>query len=67
MSKWKKLLLTFVVIAVMELPSYAQTNRATLEGTVTDPSGATISGARVKISAIDTGLTQERTTNSNGQ
>jgi hypothetical protein len=67
MSKWKKLLLTFVVIAVMELPSYAQTNRATLEGTVTDPSGATISGVRVKISAVDTGLTQERTTNSNGQ
>jgi hypothetical protein len=67
MSKWKKLLLTFVVIAVMKLPSYAQTNRAILEGTVTDPSGATISGARVKISAVDTGLTQERTTNSNGQ
>src|SRR5260370_41940554 len=47
--------------------AYAQTNRATLEGTVTDPSGATISGARVKISAAETGITQERTTNFNGQ
>ncbi len=47
--------------------AHAQTDRATLEGTVTDPSGATISGARVKILAAETGITQERTTNPNGQ
>ena len=44
----------------------AQVDRATLEGTVTDPSGAAIAGANVKISAVETGLTQERTTNANG-
>ena len=44
----------------------AQTDRATLEGTVSDPSGATISGAVLKILAVETGLAEERTTNSNG-
>ena len=47
-------------------PSFAQTDRATLEGTVTDPSGGTISGANVTVTAVDTGITQERKTNSNG-
>jgi hypothetical protein len=47
--------------------AHAQTNRAALEGTVMDPSGATISGARVKILAVETALTQERTANPNGQ
>ena len=46
--------------------SFAQTERATLEGTVTDPSGATISGANVEVTAVDTGLSQGRKTNSNG-
>jgi hypothetical protein len=67
MPNWKKLFLTFVVIGAMELPSYAQTNRATLEGTIMDSSGATISGAAVKILAVETGIAQERTTNSSGQ
>jgi protocatechuate 3,4-dioxygenase beta subunit len=67
MSKWKNPFMTLVVIVAMALPLFAQTDRATLEGTVTDPSGATISGARVKISAVETGITQERISNSNGQ
>jgi hypothetical protein len=67
MSNWKRLLLAQAVLLAVVLPSFGQTNRAALEGTVMDPSGATISGARVKILAVDTGLTQERTTNPNGQ
>src|SRR5580704_16054172 len=45
---------------------FAQTDRATLEGTVTDPSGGSISGANVAVTAVDTGISQERKTNSNG-
>jgi hypothetical protein len=67
MSGWKRLSLALAVTSAIALPSFAQTNRATLEGTVMDPSGSTISGASVKILAVDTGLTQERTTNPNGQ
>ena len=44
----------------------AQVDRAVLEGTVSDPTAATISGATVQILAVDTGITQEQHTNSNG-
>jgi hypothetical protein len=67
MSKWKKLLVALAIMIAIAMPSFAQTDRATLEGTVMDSSGATISGARVKISAVETGLTQERTANPSGQ
>jgi hypothetical protein len=50
----------------LALAAFAQVDRATLEGTVIDPSGAPVPGALVKISAVETGLTQERTTNANG-
>src|SRR5215472_183397 len=46
--------------------AFAQVDRATLEGTVTDQSGGAVAGATVKITAVKTGLTEERTTNGNG-
>jgi hypothetical protein len=66
MSHWKRFLLICSAFLAIALLCRAQTDRATLEGTATDPSGAIISGARVKILAVETGLTEERTTNSNG-
>ena len=42
-------------------PIAAQTDRASLEGTVTDPAGATVSGAKVKVTAVATAQSQERT------
>ena len=47
-------------------PLYAQIDRAVLEGTVTDPSGRVIAGASVRVLAVDTGLTQDQTTNASG-
>src|SRR5262245_35665227 len=44
----------------------AQIDRAVLEGTVNDPSGRVIVGANVRITAVDTGITQELQTNGNG-
>src|SRR5579872_3171169 len=44
----------------------AQVDRAVLEGTVTDQSGAAVSNANVKIAASDTGITQDENTNSKG-
>ncbi len=44
----------------------AQIDRAVLEGTVSDQSGASVVGASVKILAVDTGIAQEQRTNSNG-
>jgi len=44
----------------------AQTDRATLEGTVTDPSAGTVSGASVTVAEVSTGIAQVRKTNSHG-
>ena len=44
----------------------AQTDRATLEGAVTDVTGGAISGAKVKVTEVATGISQERRANSNG-
>ena len=47
-------------------PSAAQTDRASLEGTITDPSGGSVAGAKVLIIAVATGLTEERRSNKFG-
>lgn len=43
-----------------------QIDRAVLEGTVADATGAVIGGANVRVVAVDTGIHQEQLTNSNG-
>jgi hypothetical protein len=58
------LALTFLTIA--SVGASAQIDRAELEGTVNDASGAVIRGARVQVLAADTGISQEQQTNSNG-
>ncbi len=59
-------LLFSVLLTITCITAVAQIDRAELEGTVTDPSGASIVGASVKIVASDTGITQEQRTNSKG-
>jgi len=44
----------------------AQVDRAVLEGTVTDPTGALMRSARVQVLAVDTGISEEQQANSNG-
>jgi hypothetical protein len=53
-----RIVLAFVVLAATSL--MAQTFRGTILGTVTDPSGAVVAGARVTAKNVNTGL--ERTT-----
>ena len=45
----------------------AQTFRGGISGTVTDPSGAAVAGAAVKLVSPDTGLTREGITTSTGE
>src|ERR1700694_182404 len=60
------LFLISVVSAIAAIPAAAQIDRAVLEGTVLDPSGAAIVGSSVKILAVDTHISQEQQTNSKG-
>jgi hypothetical protein len=55
-----------ILTLVLAVTALAQIDRAVLEGTVSDQSGASLVGAGVKILAVDTGITQEQTTNSKG-
>jgi hypothetical protein len=57
------LLLLPVIIAI---GASAQVDRAVLEGSVMDASGSVIRGANVQLLAVDTAITQEQQTNSDG-
>lgn len=63
-----RLIWTIALCAVFAsvCPVAAQTDRATLEGTVTDTSGAIVANAVVQITAVATGLSDERPTNARG-
>jgi hypothetical protein len=55
-----------VLLLACAIPLEAQTDRATLQGTVSDASGGIIPGARVTAKDVATGIAQDRTTNANG-
>src|ERR1700756_2536312 len=59
-----RMVLTFVVLAAASLS--AQTFRGTILGTVTDPSGAVISGAKVTAKNVGTGLERTAETSADG-
>ena len=66
---FSKLFLTLIAISVLVLgavSTFAQVDRAELEGTITDSSGSVIAGASVRIVASDTQFGQEQRTNSRG-
>ncbi len=56
------LLGTLIAIGV---PTWAQSDRATITGSVTDPSGAVVNGAKVKATHVATN--QEHATVASGQ
>ena len=62
----KSIFLVFLAVLIFDVVSVAQVDRAVLEGAVTDPAGAIIVGADVKVQAGDTGVAQEQRTNSSG-
>jgi len=59
-----KLVLAFVILAATSLA--AQTFRGTILGTVTDPSGAVVPGAKVTVRNTQTGLERSTQTSANG-
>ena len=61
-------MLRFSALAVMGLCSllFAQDYRATILGTVTDPGGAAVPGANVRVTKQDTGVSRDTVTNDTG-
>lgn len=59
-----RIILVFVLLAALSVS--AQTFRGTILGTVTDPSGAVISGAKVTVKNIGTGLERTAETSADG-
>jgi hypothetical protein len=64
LGKWLSLLLLTAFLAVQALGQSIVTGDAV--GTVTDPSGAVVSGASVNLISKDTGAAQTVTTAANG-
>jgi len=65
---WRKRIVLSVMMAfVCVAGAYAQGGNVSISGTVTDPSGAVIAGAKVTVTAKATSLVREDTTNSAGQ
>ena len=63
----RKLGLFLVALTIaLAAPVEAQRSTATVRGSVTDPTGAVVPGARVTITSEDTGLTRSVTANSAG-
>ena len=60
------LLSLLMVVLFLQAASFGQVDRAVLEGTVTDPTGAALVRATVKTLDEETGLSQEQKTNANG-
>ena len=53
-------------LLLLASPALAQFETAALVGTVTDASGAVVSGATITVTRTDTGVTQSRLTDANG-
>jgi hypothetical protein len=54
------------LLAAFALPAFAQTNKATLTGTVTDQNGGTVAGASVTITNTETNAERTVTTSDSG-
>jgi hypothetical protein len=59
-------LLALALLTIASVGASAQIDRAVLEGTVVDSTGAVIPGAGVQVLTAGTGIGQEQQTNSNG-
>jgi hypothetical protein len=66
MNTFTKISVLCLMLMALAIPSFAQIDRATLEGTITDPSGASIGGVSVTATNSDTGISKETKTNASG-
>ncbi len=63
---FKALFVSVLVSVALVISASAQTNKATISGTVTDAQGAVVTDAKVIVTSVGTGATRELTSNSEG-
>jgi len=61
-----RLLICCLIVLVLSLSAAAQLPTSTLNGTVTDPQGAVVAGARIIVTSTATGTSREATSASDG-
>lgn len=59
-------LVLVTAVCVLAVSVYAQTNFGQINGTVTDPSGVEIAGAKIVLNSLDTSTERQTTTNTSG-
>jgi outer membrane receptor protein involved in Fe transport len=59
-------LVALLLLSVNAGPALGQTDTGSINGTITDPTGAVVLGAKVSVKSVNTGLTRETSTNSSG-
>lgn len=67
-SRDKNNLIGFLLLAILvfSVPSFAQSTRGELAGTITDSSGAVVAGANIEATGVDTGVKSTTVTTSSG-
>src|SRR5689334_25042983 len=60
-------LIALIVAALAVTGTWAQTGTTSIRGTVTDKSGAAVSGAKLSLVNVDQGLHREASTNASGE
>src|SRR5215467_10798555 len=63
----KRLYLSLLSFLILSIPMQAQTFRGTINGTVTDPSGAVVPNAQVKATEVSTNIDHNTVSTSDGQ
>ena len=59
--------LSFVLaVAILVVPAFGQQNVSSLTGTVQDPSGAVVAGASITVVSVESGITANALSNSEG-
>src|SRR4051794_20257328 len=64
--KSSKLAALLTLVLLLAAPAFSQTDRGTITGTVTDPAGAAVAGAKVTATDITTNEIRETTTTGEG-
>jgi len=62
----RSIFLVWILFAMARIGAFAQVDRAELEGTVTDQTGAVVARATVQVLEVNTAISEEKKANANG-